>query len=510
MTMVDHNAPLMSPRTIKCLTLGTLGVIAAIFSESHSVFTLTITLSSLLTAYDLWRTITRPSNVRLSEILSISILLGYVVGAAIYLVYLGATKATEYQYWKEYGLYYDQQSLGLALAAVLAASAFLYAVSGWESPKDILKSLIASSTPQATRIVWLGVLLVLLALYTGQLGYMGPATGESGRITALGALSVLMTPPLVPYTLALATGNRPFATRCMLWAALALLIGVTCVLGRRYLLYAMALSAMVLFARRYRPSLRHLLLIVLLGAIAAVVLYGGFKFFMALRLAVWQLGPDTGLWTQAGMAWSMLGGDQSSEVRTMLAENVGTRTFILSYFGGLVGIGSGNLPALGKEILYSVQMAVPSLLMAGKTASLPSSPEELMHPLYGIPIFDGPNSIVVAGYDDFGFVGAALYPVAFALLYMAFYVLVCRMTRREPIRLFVLFALLFQLLYIEQSLTASFVTLRDLVVIMTLFSVLMRMPVVRFSKPAFRHTRRNGSWPTVACGASSVDPRENQ
>ena len=504
--MVDHNTPVVSPRVIKCLTLGALGATAALFSDSHSVFTLTVTFASLLAVYELWRIITRPWQVRFSEILSISILLGYVVGTGIYLVYLGTTKAAEYQYWQHYGLYYDQQSLGLALAALLAASALLYAVSGWESSKEILKSPIPSFTPKAARIVWLGVLLVLLALYAGQIGYMGATTDESGRITALGALAVLITPPMVPYTLALATSGNPLAKRCLLWAALALLISVTFVLGRRYLVYVLVLSAMVLFARRNRLSLGHLLVIVLLGVIAVVALYWGFKFFMALRLAVWQLGPDADLWAQASMAWSMLGGDQSFEIEARLTENVGTRTFMLSYFAGLVGIGIGSLPTFGKELLYSLKMAVPSLLMPGKTGSLSSSPEELIHPFYGIPVFDGPNSIVVAGYDDFGFVGVALYPVVLVMLYMGFYGAVCRVTRQQPIRLFVLFALLFQLLYVEQSLTASFVALRDLLILLALFSILMYMPVARFFKPV----GRDGSLPIVARNTSFVQRKERR
>lgn len=492
--MIYRNSKITSSWVKKCLTLCVLAVIAALFYSSHLLFTVVVAISSLFGAYELWRIVTNPVKVRFSEVLSISILLGYVVGTGIYLVYLQTTKATDLQYWQHYGVYYDQESLGFALAAVLLSSALLYAASAWETPKRALAGIVELSTTKAERLVWLGILLILLGLYTGQVGYMGMQIADSGRVTALGALATLMAPSLVPFTVALAIGERPLVKRLLLWGALALLIGVTFLLGRRFLIYVLVLSAMVLFARPNRPSMRRLATIALLGAMAVTVLYWGFKFFMALRLAVWELGPDAGLLAQVGAALSMLGGDQSQEVGARLTENAGTRTFILSYFAGLMQNSNGNMPTLGKEVLYSIRMAVPSLFLPDKTTSLPSSPEEFMHPLYGIPVFDGPNSIVVAGYDDFGLIGAALYPLAFAMLYAGFYSTICRMTRLQPIRLFVFFALSFQLLYIEQSLAGVFAALRNLVILIMIFWIMMSAPLMSFSTPLRGRNRRSASF----------------
>jgi len=232
-----------------------------------------------------------------SEVLSISILLGYVVGAGVYLVYMQTTKATGLQYGQHYGVYYDQESLGFALAAVLLSSALLHIASTWETPKHALASIAELSTPKAERLVWLGVLLILLALYTGQVGYMGTQTAESGRITALGALATLMAPSLVPYTVALAIGERPLVKRLLLWGAVALLIGVTFLLGRRFLVYVLVLSAMVLFARPYHPSKRRLGTIALLGAMTVTVLYFGFKFFS------WHCDWRSGNWGEMRDCW---------------------------------------------------------------------------------------------------------------------------------------------------------------------------------------------------------------
>lgn len=512
MTLVSLNPRVAGRFALKCLTLGTFAVVAALFPGSRAVFTALIVAASLFAGNELRRILIQSEGVQFSRVLAVSILLGYAVGATVYLGYFQTTDATIHQYWQEYGLYYSQQSLGLALAAVLGCSSLLYAMSAMEYRKPLVSCWVELSAPSAERIVWLGLLLVVSALYTGEIGYMGPTTDPSGRITALGALAVLVTPPMVPYALAvaLASGDRQLPKRYLLWMAPALFIGVTFVLGRRYLLYALVLSAMVVFARGYRLSVRHIGMMAVAGVIAAIALYVGFKFFMALRLAGWQLGPDVGLRELISTALLMLGSNESQEVEAQLSENVGTRTFILSYFASLVGGGSGQVPALGKELLYSVQMAVPSLLMPGKTAGLPASPEELMHPLYGLPVFDGPNTIVVAGYDDFGFLGAALYPLGLAIFYVSFYAFVCRVTSSQSKRLFVLFALLFQLFYVEQSLTANFVVLRDLVVVLVLLSIISSVPMIRLSAGRQLPIRRARFRPASAAGSHSLPIRSRK
>jgi hypothetical protein len=150
-----------------------------------------------------------------------------------------------------------------------------------------------------------------------------------------------------------------------------------------------------------------------------------------------------------------------------------------------MGISSARMPAFGAELLYSVQMTIPSVLMPGKAAALPPAPEYLTHPRYGIPIFDHPGSILVTGFDDFGFLGVLIYPLSVVLLYGWFNKFLRSALKNSPIRLFVLFTLLFQLLYIEQSLTAVFVTLRNLLIIVGGAWILMRLPVLRLS----RHSR---------------------
>lgn len=474
----------------KPLFLGTAALLLLLFSGSALLFSAVVVLASGVALLDLARLILRTDRVRFSFTLAVSILLGYGLGSAIYLINYRTMDATQYQYWAPHGLLFNQEGLAMALAASLLAAGVLYVRAAVEQPVYSSAILDSLASPKAERLVWLGAAVALLALYAGDIGYMGAVVSDTGRVSPMGVLANLMVPALVPYTLLLITDKRPLAKRLMLVAALALLVGVTFILGRRYLLYVLVLSAMALHMRGYRLTKRGLAIGAGFFVLAALLLYFGFNFFMALRLAVWQLGTDASLSELVRAALSQLSGTQASQVQERLAENVGSRTFILSYLAGLMGISSGRMPAFGAEFLYSVQMAIPSVLMPEKTAALPSAAEYLTHPRYGIPVFDHPGSILVTGFDDFGFLGILIYPLGVVLLYGWFNKFLHSSVKSGPIRLFVLFVLLFQLLYIEQSLTAVFVTLRNLVIVIGAAWVLGKLPIPRLARRV-RYGRQN-------------------
>lgn len=483
----------------KPLFLAAAGLLLLLFSGSVLLFAAVVILASGIALLDLSRLILRIDRIRLSFTFAVSILLGYGLGSAVYLISHRTMDATQYQYWAPQGLLFDQQGLATALAASLLAAAVLYVRATIERPVYSSAILHSLAGPKAERLVWLGAAVALLALYAGDIGYMGAVVRDTGHVSPVGVIANLMVPALVPYTLLLITDKRPLAKRLMLVTAFALLIGVTFVQGRRYLLYVLVLSAMALHMRGYRFTRRGLVIGAAFFVIAALLLYFGFNFFMALRLTVEELGRNASLSELIRAALSQMSGTQASQVQEHLVENVTSRTFILSYLAGLMGVSSARMPALGAEFLYSVQMVVPSILMPGKVAALPSAPEALVHPLYGIPAFDGPSSALVAGFDDFGFLGALIYPLGVVLLFGWFNKFVRAAVWDAPIRLFVLFALLFQLLYIEQAFASVFVTLRDLVIVIGAAWVLGKLPIPRLARRA-QYSRPNAPYEARAMG----------
>lgn len=466
----------------KPLFLGFAALLLLLFSQSALLFAAAVVLAAGVALLDLSRLILRTDRIRLSFTLAVSILLGYGLGSAIYLISYGTIDATQYQYWAPQGLLFDQEGLATALAASLLAAAVLYVRAAIERPVHSNAILYSLASPKAERLVWLGVAVALLALRAGDIGYGGALVSDTGHVSPVGAFGNLMAPPLVPYALLLITDKRSLAKRLMLVAALVPLLAVTLLLGRRYLLYVLVLSAMALHMRGYRFTKRGLVVGGGFFVLTTLLLYFGFNFFMALRFAAGELGRDASLPELVRAALSQLSGTQAHLVQEYLAENVASRPFILSYLAGLMGISSTQMPAFGAEFLYSVQMAIPSILMPGKVAALPSTPEDLVHPLYGIPVFDGPNSVLIAGFDDFGFLGAMVYPLGVVLLFGWFNKFVRAAVRDAPIRLFVLFAILFQLLYIEQAMAAVFVTLRNLTIVIGAAWMLGRLPIPRLAR----------------------------
>jgi hypothetical protein len=243
------------------------------------------------------------------------------------------------------------------------------------------------------------------------------------------------------------------------------------------------LSAIALRMRGYNFTKRELAIAVGFSVLAGVVLYWGFNFFMAMRLAAEsEPGGDASVLELGRAALSQLSGAQASVVRGQLAENVGSRPFILSYLAGLMEISSSRMPAFGAELFYSLQMAIPSVLMPEKVAVLPPEPEYVVHPRYGIPVFDGANSALVTGFDDFGFLGALVYPLGVAVLYGWFNKALRAVVRDSAIRLFVLFAILFQLLYIEQGFASTFLTFRNLIIVVGVAWILGKLPILRLAR----------------------------
>lgn len=477
MRAVSRNIKYLATPLIFCIA----ALLLLLFSDSAWLFAAAVVLASGVALRDLSRLVLDADRIRLSFACAISILLGYGVGSAIYLIGFQTVDATQYQYWAPLGLLFDQQGLSVALAVSLLAAAVLYVSASVERPVHSSPLVDSLASPKAERLVWLGAAVALLAVFAGDVGYMGATVSDTGNVSPLGSIANLMVPALVPYTLLLITDKRSLAKRLMLIAALALLVGVIFILGRRYLLYVLVLSVMALQMRGHRVTKRELVIGAAFSVLVILLLYFGLTFFMALRLAVWELGEDTGLAELVRAALTQMRGAQISFVHEQLTENVVSRPFILSYLAGLMDNNSPLTPVLGAEFLYSLQMAIPSVLMPGKIAALPLTPEELMHPLYGIPVFDGPNSVLVAGFDDFGFLGALVYPLGVVFLFGWFKNIIGAAIRDAPIRLFVLFSLLFQLLYIEQAFGSVFVTLRNLLIVIGAAWLLGKIPIPRLA-----------------------------
>jgi hypothetical protein len=102
--------------------------------------------------------------------------------------------------------------------------------------------------------------------------------------------------------------------------------------------------------------------------------------------------------------------------------------------------------------------------------------EEFVHPAFGFSVFDGPNTIMTVGLNDFGIAGAIIYPVMLVLIYGFFLKIIFRYFPSVLFQM-VVFRLIYQLFYVEQSLSGLFTSaLRDLALITGLFYLIAKLP----------------------------------
>src|SRR5256714_7146 len=446
---------------------------AALFSDSAAVFAGIVVIVSSAALYELYHLVSNPRNAIFARVLALSILLGYACGTLAYLIANRIWHAADIQYWSSEGLFSDQHYLSLALAMTLLASAALMLVGAVQKPVRF-PTLPAQYSAPHERFVWAGALLTAICLTTGDLGYMGAAVSDAGKVSPLGIIANIIVPPLLPFACLSFVLQKNTGRRVALGAAMVVFAAALIVMGRRYLLYSLVLTFVALSLGGVRVT-RTRSKMIFLSAVAVLIFYAGARSFMAVRLAESSSQRPEDLSGMIRESIPFIAGEDRSVLDEALTENMGTRPFILAYLAGLVQATRPGLPLFGAELSYSLQMIVPSSLMPSKGTALVSSPEELVHPQYGISVFDGSGSIIVSGYDDFGWLGALLYPIALCLLYSGFFLLACRFISNEFLRVFVWFTIAFGLFYVEQGLTEQLVMLRNLTIALFVGSLLVRL-----------------------------------
>lgn len=461
-----------------------------LFSDSQRLFLLVALAGSGCGLYGLFLLLTRPRLVRFTNVLSVSLLLGYALGTVIY-AFSSLLSSPELDLtYNAFGLDYRRSDLSMALLLVYMTSTVLFFLSRVESPVfGATPMRQAFASPRARLLIWLGAGIVLRAFLVGDLGYMGTQVDESSSVPALGSLAFLMIPVLLPMTALCILEETSRWRRALLLLVLGLFLLALLPLGRRVLLYSLVILLMTLaLSGRWLPrySMVKWIGIAFIGlGLICIIAYLGFQFFYALRLAVESQGLEVGIGELLRATFEILQ-HESSEVSSELASNMVERPFILSYLAAFVAAQSTYPPLWGEELVYALKIAIPSLLFLQKTALLPSAPEEFVHPAFGFYIFDGPNTIVTAGFNDFGLVGMVLYPI----LLVAIYIAIRRILRgRIPLFIyyFVMLRLIYQLFSIEQSLAGLLTTaLRDLALTTLVCVVIWYLPIFNSSTLAKR------------------------
>lgn len=454
-------------------------MLLTLFSDSQGAFLFSVLVGTFVGIYQLILVLMRPRLIRFSSIMSLSLLLGYAAGTAMYVGGVLLTAPTLDLESNAFGLGYTQAALSVALMLVFLAAILLIFMSRLErpifpNPEGISAALAAG---KADSFIWAGLVLLAAAFVVGDLGYMGAQADEAGNITALGAMSFFIAPVILTIA-AVSTVGENKKLRYSLLIVLALYLLVLFPLGRRVLAYSLLVMVIGFVstgkllpkfsAQRWAGLLAGGLLFMLIG-------YIGFHYFYALRLTVNSVGRDTAVFELLRESASLLF-SEFDMIQAAMSGNLVERPFILSYLASFVSAQTIYPPLWGDELVYAVKTAIPSLFFPEKKAVLPGAAEEFVHPAFGFYVFDGPNTIVTAGLNDFGLAGAILYPI----LLVAIYIFIRRLLQgKVPALIYclVMLRLIYQMLYVEQSLSGMLTTgLRDLAFMGIVSYLILKLP----------------------------------
>ncbi len=355
--------------------------------------------------------------------MAVSILLGYALGTVVFIVSTYFSNESTELSQNVFNFSYGKGDISLTLLIVLMTSVLLFELARFEAP--LVSAFIAKlnrDTDASGKYIVMSVVVVISAYLTGQVGYMGVQLGGFGEVGILGAIAFLLVPPFLPMTVCEIIRARSLRHKIFLMTIFLLFLLSTVLFGRRVFIYSLITTLIGLSISGIRlPKLSFKRWFTIGVGVPAffIVVFLSFIFFFSLRLTIDSVGQEMPMVELLHNAKEVIL-ENSPELYSQFSINVTERPFILSYLTGFVAAQRTYSPLWGQEVSYAFQTAIPSVLFPNKLLILPKMQEEFVHPAFGFSVFDGPNTIMTAGLDDFGIAGAIMYPAILVIIYGVF------------------------------------------------------------------------------------------
>lgn len=438
---------------------------------------LSVALGCFAACYGLLSIVNKPRLLTAPGVLSTSLLLAYFVGYSLYLITVMLFGADRLPAWyvDSYGSVSDHW-LNVASAVVLVVAFCLRGLGLLAAP--LLQDHNGHKPTMRFDVVglWIGLAIVVTAYLGGGVGYGGIQPRAGGQISGLAALAMTIAVPLAVtafwFTLSARSTKR---WQCLAVFFIAELLVVP--LGRREVLFSLVLIAILwsLRSQTKRFNIVRSIRWAAVGSVAVVlVILPAFTAFYALR--EYKNSGEQVEASQSSTATMVTGAarlvsEDTYQVFYSQLTNIGPRGgSLLAYLGDNL---QRHHPLMGDVLTFSFQMVIPSKFWKQKQSVIDATDgqsESLIHPQLGLPVYDGPNSLLTEGYADFGLIGAIAYSVVLALLFGLFVSLVVRRAN-DVGGMLTIVAVLYSLLSVEKSLTGYLVDLRHIVLLYCAFAV---------------------------------------
>jgi hypothetical protein len=441
------------------------------------MFVLGALVGSVVGLYVLVDIVFRFAPLRLTTMCGMAILLGYNLGSFNSWLTMqrgGLTLAESFAR--------DPTALGHAIAACMITAAVLFVIGQlYERPifgREFYLNFGSGTLP----LVGFTTMLIVAAYAMGKVGFMGIAVDEFGHIDPLTALILWWYVPAFAYSVCAAL-NSTGATRWAV-ASLAVIQAIAIVpFGRRPFAFAMILAMIATRLGKYRlrlPMYKKLLI----GMAGVVLIITASVTFLYLRVAGYELKGKgkIPIADRLESAYELVHKEGPFELLQMLGTDASKRTFTIGFFSDLLDASQHSTPLLGKDMLYNLQLTVPSVISGNKFGITPYGEEILANMQWGFSYKDEANSLLTAGAADFGFIGVLLYPIL--LCFMLRFVLEW-VQLAVPTNLAVIVALAYvqQSLLNEVSPVGYFLQVRSTILLLIILYVLVRLPTFRLRSP---------------------------
>lgn len=410
--------PLYDPITfgLGCFEI-IVGLGALLLADYVPIFDLLAVVAGLLGVFALIYCIVNPESLKVYDLFGAILLFGYGSGAlntvaSLYLDHQEITSpSATAQYW-----------LTQTLALVLCVCGFIHLIGRLDGGGYLLR-LGDSNRKEATRVMMFVVpifLLYVALLATGRIGFMATVSDDGGKsVSPIAVFALLLATPAGALALSVALRISRSAFSLGLIAISILLLLLQFGLGRRTFVFSAVIYLLcILLVKRPKKLISFKNIVMLAAAMLAVYIVT--MGFYAMRLAAWSMSgrgnQNYSVMELIPKAIEVYSQDRRGRLEAKSAKNVKMRTFVLEYLSEISKGVSEREPLYGEDLHRALIVATPSLFYPSKIQDNLFEPEEpLINPAFGLPVFDGPNSILTAGAADFGVVGMFLYPFVFCV-----------------------------------------------------------------------------------------------
>lgn len=428
---------------------------------------------------------TETRYVRMTWVLACGLLLGYCGGTLVTQIIWGFAGLDAIAV-----IGIDRQYIAYGLMLVFLGCSSLFLGGIFEAPL-LEDGAVIEVNYGIERFLWLNLALVAAAYIHGDFSYSaGSQVGGDTKASVLAALALPGATALLPLA---SIGFMQGSGLRRLRFGILMLLGVMAVvpISRRDVFYATMISVFCVLRLSGRKLRISSLGKTSLSIILVLLLIVSNIFFFGLRMAA-----DQDAYKQSSQKATLTEGLDAATngifrnprlLMMYVGENLEKRAYVIGYLSLIARGGRDFQPMMGNDAVFGMEMTIPDMLydLTG-TSKAPiraiGAEEGLANEHFGLNVTDEANSILTAGFIDFGVFGVLLYPLALCALFRCYLFLVSKIFSPEVSGV-ILVLVLSAFILTEQEIKVYFLDVRD-------FSILAVICAIAFAVPRISSGRQ--------------------